>query len=483
MDRRGKILVVDDDEAVRLRVRDILATDELCEVREADSGSACLASVGAEPPDLILLDIMMPGMSGLEVCFRLRGDPATREIPIIILSAADADTARPDALEAGAEDYLVKPIRARELKAKVNVIMRLNRYRSLRQERDRLRWLFEHAREPLVRIGCQGRLIEANLRARELFSLPLAPSESEPAPDALAMLEREHRTDPPDAFARLREGRPPQGFSLHRPETSLSAACWYEVRVHKDEATPSADLMLMLVDRSEHARRQMETWSFHHLISHKLRTPLNGVGGLLDALLDVPENLANEEARELALGARECASRLEGTLLSILRYHKIFCEGAEGAGSAPQSFDALWRDAAAEAGVKPWQTRLSGAEDLLLPPAMIEPARMVLCELAVNYLKFADVAHGGIDAHFERRGRHAALRLFAPGPALPTELIARLGRPYWQIEKQFTGEVPGTGLGLATCRLLLASLGGELRFSADAARPGLVCQILLPLPT
>lgn len=481
MDRKGKILVVDDDEAVRLRVRDILAADEVCEVREADSGHACLASVGSEPPDLILLDIMMPGMSGLDVCTHLRGDPVTREIPIIILSAADADTSRPDALEAGAEDYLVKPVRARELKAKVNVIMRLNRYHALRQERDRLRWLFEHAREPLVRMARDGRLIEANLRAREVFALPPAPSESEPPPDALALLAREHRSDPPDAFARLRQGRAPEGFSLHRPETTLSAARWYEVRVHEDAAAPKADLMLMLIDRSEHIRRQMETWSFHHLIAHKLRTPLNGVGGLLDLLLDYPGHLANGEARELALGARESARRLEETLLSILRYHKSFCGGAEGAGSTPRPLGALWREAAAEAGLKPWQMRLSGPDDLLLPPGAVEPARMVLCELAANYLKFADVAHGGLDAHFERRGNHAFLRLFAPGPALSPELIARLGRPYWQIEKRFTGEVPGAGLGLATCRLLLASLDGELVFSADDARPGLVCQILLPL--
>ncbi len=483
MDRRGKILVVDDDEAVRLRVRDILTADEVCEVSEADSGPACLASVGSAPPDLILLDIMMPGMSGLDVCIRLRRDPVTREIPIIILSAADADARRPEALEAGAEGYLTKPVRARELKAKVAVILRLNRFNPLRQERDRLRWLFEHAQEPLVRIGRDGSLIEANLRACEVFSLPPAPAESSPAPDVLELLARDNRTDPPDAFARLREGWSPECFSLHRPETSLSGARWYEVRVHRDEATPTADLMLMLIDRSEHIRRQMETWSFHQVISHKFRTPLNGVGGMLELLLDDPGHLANSQARELALGARESARRLEEALLSILRYHRIFCGGEVAVASSPRALGELWRAAATEAGVEPGQMRLSGQDDLLLPPAAIEPVRMVLCELAGNYLKFADVARGGLEAHFERQGGQAALRLFAPGPALSPELIAHLGRPYWQVEKRFTGEVPGVGLGLATCRLLLASLGGELRFSSEDSRSGLVSQILIPLPS
>jgi signal transduction histidine kinase len=227
----------------------------------------------------------------------------------------------------------------------------------------------------------------------------------------------------------------------------------------------------------------METWSFHQVISHKFRTPLNGVGGMLELLLDDPGHLANSQARELALGARESARRLEEALLSILRYHRIFCGGEVAVASSPRALGELWRAAATEAGVEPGQMRLSGQDDLLLPPAAIEPVRMVLCELAGNYLKFADVARGGLEAHFERQGGQAALRLFAPGPALSPELIAHLGRPYWQVEKRFTGEVPGVGLGLATCRLLLASLGGELRFSSEDSRPGLVSQILIPLPS
>jgi CheY-like chemotaxis protein len=112
MSRMGRVLVVDDDLAVRLRVRDLLVSVDHCEVVEAADGQAGLDEVARQPPDLILLDLMMPGMNGLEVCAALGRDPVASQIPVIVLSAGDEAGAMSAALEAGAEDYLVKPSRA-----------------------------------------------------------------------------------------------------------------------------------------------------------------------------------------------------------------------------------------------------------------------------------------------------------------------------------------------------------------------------------
>jgi two-component system cell cycle response regulator len=484
MTRRGKILVVDDDDAVRLRIRDILEAGETCSVEEAVNGAACLAAVARRAPDLILLDLMMPGLNGLEVCSRLRADPRTREIPIIILSAANEETALPAALEAGAEDYLSKPVPSRELRAKVKNILRLDRYQGLRQERDRLRWLFEHSCEAVVRISRAGDLIEANRRAREIFGFPETVAPDETAPDALAILALKHRADPADAFARLRERRPfaDGAFSLHRPESRLLASHWYRVEVHEDTDAPSSDVLLKLTEQSERVRLELESWSFQQLIAHKLRTPINGVGALLDLLIDDPSCLAGEEARDLALSARECATRLERTLLSIMRYHQVVCGlAADSASGGALPWDQLLREAAAEAGLAPGRLRITGDPAPLLAENLVEPLRMVLAELTGNYLKFAEAAQGGMDARFVTlSGPVPVLRLFAPGPVLAPELVARLGRPYWQVERRFTGEVPGVGLGLATCRLLLSSLGGDLVLAASEAPPGLISTVILP---
>lgn len=480
MSRIGRVLVVDDDLAVRLRVIDLLASVENCEVVEAVDGHAGLAEVARQPPDLILLDLMMPGMSGLEVCAALRRDPVASQIPIIVLSAGDEATAMPAALEAGAEDYLVKPIPGAELRAKVRTIMRLNRFHSLSIERQRLRWLVGQSLEALVILDSAGRLVEANPRARELFDLPPAP-----APDALALLGRHYRPDPPDAFDRIRARgfRPGEGFVLHQPETRFSAARWFQADLFKDPATRSADLLIKFTDRSGEVRRELETWTFQHLLSHKLRTPLNGLGATLDLLLDDPELLRSEDGLALLQDTRLSASRLEETVFSILRYHEALCAPAAVApAAADQPWETLLRAAAAEAGLE--NLRLAKPDPVPpsapVPGVCVEPLRLALVEVLDNYRKFSDAPRVGLDAEFVGPGR---LRLFAPGPALPPELVARLGRPYWQVEKKFSGEIPGMGLGLATARLLLRSLGADLVFSARAEPAGLVSEFTLPVPS
>jgi signal transduction histidine kinase len=105
----------------------------------AQDGPAALEQASALKPDLVLLDVMMPGMDGFEVCRRLRSTPGLVEVPIIILTALDDNASRLRGLEAGADDFLSKPIDRQELRARVHTITRLNRYHTLLEQRDSLR--------------------------------------------------------------------------------------------------------------------------------------------------------------------------------------------------------------------------------------------------------------------------------------------------------------------------------------------------------
>jgi DNA-binding response OmpR family regulator len=102
------VLVVDDDRPIRALCRTALE-DAGFLVREAADGDAALASVSSEPPDLILLDIMMPGISGWEVTSALLADRSTDQIPIVFITARSELRDRMRALELGAHDYLTKP--------------------------------------------------------------------------------------------------------------------------------------------------------------------------------------------------------------------------------------------------------------------------------------------------------------------------------------------------------------------------------------
>ncbi len=120
----SRILVVDDTPAnVKLLV-DVLAAKGY-EVDSAVNGEDALAAIAAAPPDLVLLDIMMPGLSGYEVCARLRADPATALLPIVLCTSLDPQQERVRGIEAGADDFITKPINRQELFARVKSLLRI----------------------------------------------------------------------------------------------------------------------------------------------------------------------------------------------------------------------------------------------------------------------------------------------------------------------------------------------------------------------
>lgn len=126
MERAAKILVVD-DAPQNLRLLDAVLTSRGYAVSWAVSGAEALEKVRAELPDLVLLDIQMPGMNGYEVCRRLRRDEATQFLPVVMVTSSDSE-ARVDAIDAGADDFIAKPLNQPELLARVRSLVRIKRY-------------------------------------------------------------------------------------------------------------------------------------------------------------------------------------------------------------------------------------------------------------------------------------------------------------------------------------------------------------------
>jgi len=115
------ILVIDDEPAIVTVVRDRLEQEGFA-VQAVASGEEALTLVDAAPPDLIVLDVMLPGIDGFEVLRRLRG--MGRNVPVVMLTARDEDVDKIVGLELGADDYLVKPFNPRELSARIRAVLR-----------------------------------------------------------------------------------------------------------------------------------------------------------------------------------------------------------------------------------------------------------------------------------------------------------------------------------------------------------------------
>ena len=118
------VLVVDDGEINRALVEAFLS-DLDCRLRSAEDGPSALAAIDRETPDLVLLDVQMPGMDGYEVCRRIKAGPRGRLLPVVMLTALDNSNDRVLALEAGADDFMSKPVDRIELVARVRSALRL----------------------------------------------------------------------------------------------------------------------------------------------------------------------------------------------------------------------------------------------------------------------------------------------------------------------------------------------------------------------
>jgi signal transduction histidine kinase len=137
------VLIVDDDPTARETLVAILE-GEGYDLQQAKDGIQALQILKQLQPDLILLDVMMPAMDGFEVCRRIRATPSLAEVPIILLTALDDRDSLLRGLESGADDFLSKPPDRRELVARVRTITRLNRYRTLVEQRENIRRMAEH---------------------------------------------------------------------------------------------------------------------------------------------------------------------------------------------------------------------------------------------------------------------------------------------------------------------------------------------------
>jgi phosphate regulon transcriptional regulator PhoB len=165
---KKKVLVVDDEKDI-VELISYNLEGEGYSILKAYDGRRALDSIRQDKPDLVILDLMMPEVSGMEVCRRIRGIPETAGLPIIMLTAKSEPIDRILGLEIGADDYITKPFHVQELIARVRAVLR----RSEQRQKDDLPELFDfkglHVDVPAYRVTLEGKPIELSSREFRLL--------------------------------------------------------------------------------------------------------------------------------------------------------------------------------------------------------------------------------------------------------------------------------------------------------------------------
>ncbi len=482
MKQVSTVLIVDDEIVIRNMIADLL-TNEGHQIVFASDGLEAINQAAEILPDLILLDVVMPEMDGFEVCHRLRSHPLLAEVPIIMVTALDDQSSLLKALEAGADDFISKPFDRLELQTRVRTTIRLNRYRRIMTERLKFEWVVERADDGYLILNQHGQILYLNQKAR--VSLDLHPEDD----NSLELAQftefiQQYQCEPEVAWENWpHNSDDSQAKFLVRPETPVANAFWLQVDTVAMTMGRRLEYLIRLRDVTERLQSERLMWSFHAQVSHKLRTPLSNLKMSVSYLSD-HQDLSPEDMENLVEMADISVNRLNTEIDDIFSYLSIPDITNRSEGLAVPNIIAIANSIKQILEIEEMAVHLEGfsSDDVYL--AISQKAfELVLYELLENAKKFhpEKMPRLEIKALLEADQNIVSIQICDDGLALAPEQISQIWVPYYQAEKDFSGQVMGMGLGLSMVASLIRDVGGRYRAYNNPSHPGLVVELNLPI--
>ncbi len=323
------ILIVDDDPFGRDALGMVLDSNGY-QLAFASDGPEGIHIAGEVIPDLILLDVMMPGMDGFEVCRRLRADSVLGEVPILMITALDDQSSRLQGIQAGADDFITKPIDSVELLARVQGITRLNRYRHLLNQRHRFEWVLDQADDGYLVLNEQDFVVYANPTAHRYFEAE-GNGATLDGKRFIELVQKRYQCEPASVWERWavrptsRQGHGPTNVDdtlyLIQPQQVSSPPLWLKVTILDQVSSGQSQRLIRVEDISAQMETQQAMWAFQSMVRHKLNTPMHGMASCLYLLTAQPlEEVAPDELNELIGWTQEAMQPLEKSVASVLRH-------------------------------------------------------------------------------------------------------------------------------------------------------------------
>ncbi|WP_240807872.1 ATP-binding protein [Polyangium spumosum] len=501
------ILLADDNADMRAYVGRILG--ERWKVEAVADGAEALEAARRARPDLVLTDVMMPNLDGYGLLRALREDAATRDVPVIMLSARAGEESRVEGLSAGADDYLPKPFSARELTARVAIHLKLAELRKRAvEERAKMYALFEQAPVAIaVMRGAEHVYELANPRFQVMAgrSNVVGRAFVEVFPELaehglVGLLDRVYRTGTPYVTDEQRvdidrgRGQVEESyfsFNLYpvrddagAPEAILAVVVDVTERVRArkrlEEAMREREQLLV---REQEARREAESANrskdeFLAMLGHELRNPL---APITTALYLMRIRAGDAAARERAVIERQVKhlAQLVDDLLDVSRItrgkvelKKERIELAEVVAKAIELSSPLLEQRRHHLTVEVPSRGLFVDGD-------VTRLSQVVSNLLTNAAKYTEPG-GRIEVEARRRGREVEIRVRDNGIGIAPEVLPRIFEFFVQDRQALDRAQGGLGLGLAIVRNLVTMHGGTVSARSEGKGKGSEFTVRLP---
>ncbi|MBI5767155.1 MAG: response regulator [Verrucomicrobia bacterium] len=486
-----KICIADDDFRGRQLLADLLSPEGY-QLILAQDGEEAVALALVEQPDLILLDVMMPKLNGYEVCRRLRADPGLSQVPILLLTALDDRRSRLTGLDAGADDFLSKPLDATELRTRVRTIIRLNRFRLLSEERERFATALALSPNAIVITSPDGVMHYRNAAFDELINPVQCPS---------VVSRNLFDAFPPETIAALRTRAAAVlagGAAASSVETLLAGALRPETVVDVSVGRlpwgdgPALQFILRDVTEKKLLEAQLLRSQRIELLGQLAGGIVHDVNNILAAVLGSAQLIqmgATERAPVLLDNIQSSATRG----VNLLRQLLMFARGSDEAlvEVLPGGILAEVASVVRETLGRDYEVSLQiddRCPHLTADPNQLHQVLMNLCvnardampdggklllSSAHRILSAADATQLGGEA---RAGEFVVLAVRDSGTGIPPHIKVRLFDPFFTTKP--AGK--GTGLGLATVLRLLRRHGGFVHLETEVGA-GTCFHCYLPL--
>jgi signal transduction histidine kinase/DNA-binding response OmpR family regulator len=489
-DKDVHIVLAEDNADMRDYLQRLLGT--LWNVTAVPNGLAALDVIRTQPTSLVITDVMMPALNGFGLIKALREAPATRGLPVLMLSARAGEEARIEGLEAGADDYLFKPFSARELIARVAANLKLASLRhELRSEQAAMAALFQQTPLPI-----------AVLRGKELV-FELANPAYQKVTGSRPLVGRRMLEAMPELSGQgfdelllrvMRTGEPYIGTEVKAPmsrggkvETTYWTFIYAPLRgiggqydgvvVIATEVTEQ----VMARERQDGLLREAAQASrakdeFLAMLGHELRNPLAPISTALQLL-----RLRGEHSREYEVIARQVGhlTRLVDDLLDVSRITQGKIELRRGRVEIAEVIARAVETASPLLEQRGNRLRLTVPTQGLQVHADRDRLAQVVSNLLTNASKYSD-ERTPIEVFAERDGERVRIRVKDHGVGIAPDMLERVWDMFVQQPQTMERSIGGLGLGLAIVRSLVGLHGGEVSVRSAGAGKGSEFTVELP---